>query len=117
MRSAFALYLGLAACAGSVSAEAPQAEALATGRDCALATGACGGGRCSVEIDNGCDTPVTCQLRIESQCQTAGGDVGPANASTKHVTQLASTKNVLEAQTNCGQGTAVATKVEALTCI
>ncbi len=45
------------------------------------------------------------------------GNVGPAEASTKRVTQLAGTKKTLEAQTDCGQGTAVSTKIAALECI
>jgi hypothetical protein len=116
MRILFLVCLGLAACAGSGSADAPVGEPFVTGRECAQASGACEAGRCTVEIDNRCDTPVTCQLRIESQCQTAAGDVGPATAGTKKVTQLKGTRNMLEAQTNC-EGTAIATKVDTLECI
>jgi hypothetical protein len=67
-------------------------------------------------IDNQCDLPVTCRMKIESQCD-AGGVTGPANAATKQVTQLAKTTNVLEASTQCGQGSAVLTKVTGLECL
>lgn len=107
----------LLACGGSASkADAPQLEPHDTGKSCAPATFACEPGRCAATIDNQCETPVTCQLKIVSQCQNVGGDTGPANASTKQVTQLAKTKNELEAATHCGQGTPILTSIESLTC-
>ncbi len=113
---AVASIVGCGAASGPKEASA-EPESIVTGRSCARAIGNCGQGLCSIQIDNRCDTPVTCQLRVETLCQTSGGDVGPAHASTKHVTQLQGTKRLLEAQTDCGQGTPVATKVEALDCI
>lgn len=116
MRVLLLVWLGLVSCAGSSAGEPTSSEPFATGRDCALASGACEAGRCLVEIDNRCDTPVTCQMRIESQCRTAAGDLGPATAGTRKVTQLKGTKNVLEAQTNC-EGDAIVTRVDTLECI
>ncbi len=111
--------LGCGACAAAAVERAPalEPEAVTTGKTCARATGACESGRCSADIDNACPTPVTCRLRVETLCQTSEGNVGPAEASTKRVTQLAGTKKTLEAQTDCGQGTAVSTKIAALECI
>jgi hypothetical protein len=98
------------------SAEAAR-EPVQTGRDCAIASARCESGRCNVEVENRCKTPVTCRLRVESLCRTSGGETGPANASTHQVTQLAGTSNRLEAETSCGEGTPVTTKVEAVECI
>lgn len=94
-----------------------ERERLETGRQCAMAHVACEAGRCVAEIDNRCDTPVTCQLHVESLCETDGGEVGPANTSTKHFTQLSRTRRSLEAHTACGQGRAVTTRVERVECI
>ncbi len=118
MRVLFALSLGLTACAGNANeAGAPEGyEALNSGRECALASGACEHGRCTVAVDNRCETPVTCQMRIESQCRTASGDIGPATASTRKLTQLKGARSTLEARTNC-EGEALVTRVEALECI
>jgi len=115
--SVFLAALAWLSCAAPPEAAAPQAELLQTGRPCAPAAYSCEPGRCVATIDNQCDLPVTCQLRIESQCQTSAGEVGPATASTKQVTQLAKTSNALEAATNCGQGAPVSTTVVALECI
>ena len=104
------------ACARPSEAAAPQSEKMETGRPCAPASASCEPGRCVATIDNQCETPVTCRMTIESQCD-AGGVSGPANAATKQVTQLAKTTNVLEATTQCGQGSAVLTKVAGLECI
>jgi hypothetical protein len=103
-------------CAGGAGSAESAGDMVETGRNCAHAAAHCGGGRCVVEVDNQCDTPVTCQLHVESLCQTNGGDVGPANASTKKVTQLAGTKQSLEVQANC-EGTFLSTKVTSLECI
>jgi hypothetical protein len=113
-----ALILGSAACSVKPApAQTPELTSLPTGRDCARATPRCGDGRCVVEVDNDCSSPITCQLRIESLCQNANGDTGPANASTKQVTQLARSKKYLETETSCGQGNPVTTNVESFTCI
>lgn len=55
-------------------------------------------------------------MRIESTCQNADGQMGPATAGTKKVTQLAGQKNTLEAETQCGQGAPIVTRLEALEC-
>lgn len=119
LRACFALPL-FAVVSCSSHAEAPSADAaevVATGRDCARASIACEPGRCTAEVHNRCTTPVTCQLRVESSCQTSGGEGGPANASSKHVTQLAGTKRVLDVATSCGQGSPVVTRVQSISCI
>ena len=108
--------LVLSACAPPMDAEVPQGEPLSTGRDCAPATASCEPGRCVATIENRCELPVTCRMSIESLCD-AGGVSGPANATTKQVTQLAKTSSTLEASTQCDQGSAVLTKVTALECI
>lgn len=109
--------LTVVACAASPTpAAAPHGEKIETGRACAPASASCEAGRCVATIDNQCDQPVTCRMKIESQCD-AGGLSGPANASTKQVTQLAKTTNVLEASTQCSQGSAVLTTVTGLECI
>ncbi len=109
----------LVACGSGVPepASAPLAEAMDTGRECATAQTRCGGGRCIAEIDNHCKLPITCKLHIESLCQTANGETGPANASTKEVTTLGSRTRTLEAETSCGQGTPVTTRIEGLECL
>ncbi|MBK6519960.1 MAG: hypothetical protein IPM79_33790 [Polyangiaceae bacterium] len=118
--AAASLLLGLVAALGcgaagssSTTAELDRHD---TGKGCAPASFFCEPGRCAATIDNQCETPVTCQLKIVSQCHNVGGDVGPANAATKKVTQLSKTKSVLEAATQCGQGTAVITSIDSLTC-
>jgi hypothetical protein len=107
-------------CGPSPSASEPRSdvrEVVTTGRECAPAHIACEPGRCVAEVHNGCDTPVTCQLHIESLCETDGGEVGPANTSTKHFTQRKGSKRSLEAHTTCGQGHVVLTKVTRVECI
>lgn len=96
-------------------AEAP--ETVETGRDCAQAETSCEVGRCIAEIDNRCDTPVTCQLHVGSLCRTAGGEQGPANATSERRTTLSGASQALEAVVSCGQGTPVTTSVDAVECI
>lgn len=122
-RRAFALLLGSFTVAIACSSGTPEPaagnkpEPMDTGRECATAQTRCGGGRCTAEIDNRCKLPITCKLHIESLCQTSNGETGPANASTKDVTTLGSRTNVIEAETSCGQGTPVVTRIEGLECI
>ena len=114
------LVLLVAGCGGSqegpvVAAEGP--ETLETGRDCATAATSCGVGRCVAEIDNRCDTPVTCQLHVGSLCKTDGGEHGPANATSERLTMLSGAKQQLEAEVSCGQGTPLTTLVDGVDCI
>jgi hypothetical protein len=109
--------LGVAACAGGESEHAATPDSFATGRSCAEASGSCDGGRCAVDVDNRCDTPLTCRLRVESLCRSTNGDTGPANASSVKLTQLAGTKHTLEAEIDCTPGTPLLTHVQALECI
>ncbi len=101
----------------TVPAAGEKPEPVDTGRDCATAQTRCGGGRCVAEIDNRCKLPITCKLHIESLCQTSNGETGPASASTKEVTTLGSQTRSIEAETSCGQGTPVTTRIEGLECI
>lgn len=109
----------VAACAAPAPepASADVAEPMDTGRDCATALTRCGSGRCIAEIDNQCKIPITCKLHVESMCLTSNGETGPANASTKEVTTLGSRTKVIEAETSCGQGTPVTTRIQQLECI
>src|SRR5690349_7300912 len=120
MRPLFAalLVVTTAACGGASTevSEGPIADPYTTGKDCAPGSGICDHGRCSIEIDNKCTTPVTCKMIIESQCRSDNGEGGPATAKTGQVTQLAGTKSTLEAQTDCGQGAPAITRVQELTC-
>ncbi len=104
-------------CGAAEVAPVDNAEPMPTGRDCAMATTRCGGGRCIAEIDNQCKLPITCRLSIESICQTSNGEVGPANASTKEVTTLGAQQRTLEATASCGQGVPITTRVTSLECI
>jgi hypothetical protein len=109
--------LALAACSSPKPADSAAPDTLSTGRDCASAEGTCGDGRCVVNVKNDCAAPITCQLRVESICQNSNGDTGPANASSKRVTQLGHSSASLDARVECGQGTPVTTRVERFDCI
>jgi hypothetical protein len=106
----------VAACGGSKDAAGPLVESYSSGRACAVASGSCDGGHCAVDLDNRCDSPVTCKLKISSVCQSSNGDTGPATATSDKATQLAGVKRTLEASVDCGQGSPRLTKVEAVEC-
>src|SRR5687767_2076363 len=115
MRNVLLLAVGLVVCAACGGAtDAPPAvasETFATGRSCAVASGACEAGRCVVEVDNRCSTPITCNLRAESVCKSPNGDTGKATGTTGKATQLGGTKKALEATVDCGDGAPVLTTV------
>lgn len=107
-------------CGGTSSPDVSTAageETFATSRPCATATVACELGRCTAEVVNDCETPVTCQLVVESLCETSNGQVGPADARSEKVTQLAGTTELLGAETSCGVGKPLTTTVQAVECI
>ena len=116
MRELWTVVVVCVGCASHVEAPLPTSEPAETGRSCAHAVTACELGHCTAEIDNRCDTPVTCRFGIESMCQ-AGGETGPVDALTKPITQLAGTKRVIEAFTDCHQGAPVTTRPSSLECI
>ena len=126
----FLFSLALAACGGgtpapqapSPSAEpatpvpaagAPQEGPIDSGKDCAHATGKCGGGTCALTIRNDCDQPVHCELQVSATCQSQNG-TDAANGGDR-TTIAAHESGDLGAQAT-RSGPVVHTEVEKLVC-
>jgi hypothetical protein len=88
-----------------------------TGRPCAPARVACERGNCAANVQNTCDTPVTCDLYIECICAAYTGEEGPATATSGKNTILAGEKDGLAARVLCSSGEVVATIARRVVCI
>jgi hypothetical protein len=91
----------------------PASSAFDSGKDCAHATGKCGGGTCDLTIKNDCDQPVRCELQVSATCQSQSGTVG-ANGGDKTTIGPHETGD-LGAQATCA-GPVVHTEVEKFVC-
>jgi hypothetical protein len=87
-----------------------------TGRSCAAARVACKAGNCAANVQNTCETPVTCDLYIECICQAYTGEEGPATATSGKNTILSGEKDGLAARVLCNSGEVVATIARRVTC-
>jgi hypothetical protein len=92
----------------------PTKEPVATGKDCATAEAECAGGVCAVEIKNGCDQPITCDLFLTATCQ-AQTEMVEARAR-KRDTFAAKTDGQLSAEAKCTEGDVIHTEVKELAC-
>jgi hypothetical protein len=95
------------------AAGAPQSGPIDSGKDCARATGKCGGGTCALTIKNDCDQPVHCELQVSATCQSQNG-TDAANGGDR-ATIAAHESGDLGAQATCS-GPVVHTEVEKLVC-
>jgi hypothetical protein len=91
----------------------PASAPIDTGKDCAHATGKCGGGTCNVTIKNDCDQPVHCELQVSATCQSQNG-TDSANGGDR-TTIAAHETGDLGAQASCS-GPVVHTEAEKLVC-
>ncbi len=126
------LSLGVAACGGGTPApqapapsaepaapptpvaDVPQSARVDSGKDCAHATGKCGGGTCALTIKNDCDQPVHCDLQVAATCETQNGTVA-ANGGDR-TTIAPHESGDLGAQASCSGGPIVHTEVQTLVC-
>ena len=92
----------------------PTKESVATGKDCATAEAECAGGACVVEIKNGCDQPITCDLFLVASCQ-AQMEMVEARAR-KRDTFAAKTDGALSLEAKCTEGRVIHTEVKELLC-
>jgi len=99
--------------AAAAPEEIPK-EAVASGKDCAKAEAQCGGGVCSVVIDNTCEQPVTCNLFVVTVCQEQT-DLVQVKARTRE-TFAARKKDTVSITANCQAGRIVSTKLQQLEC-
>ena len=110
----------LCACAEPPPPQAPEDDldwlALDTGRNCAQAAVACGPGNCAANVENTCNKPVTCDLRIECICRALTGEEGPAMATSGEYTILAGGKEGLSAKVICDSGDVLATIARTVRC-
>lgn len=111
------------ACACGEQTPAPQAPEddlewlnLETGQTCAQAAVACGPGNCAANVENACNKPVTCDLRIECICRALTGEEGPAMATSGEYTILAGGKEGLAAKVICDSGDVLATIARTVHC-
>jgi hypothetical protein len=95
-------------------ADVPQSAPIDSGKDCAHATGKCGGGTCALTIKNDCDQPVHCNLQVAATCETQNGTVA-ADAGDR-TTIAAHESGDLGAQATCAGGPVVHTEVQKLLC-
>lgn len=129
---ALALALALVACGGAAPApqapassagpssppapvaDVPESAPVDSGKDCAHATGKCGGGTCALTIKNDCDQPVHCDLQVSATCETQNGTVAADGAD--RATIAAHESGDLGAQATCAGGPVVHTEVQKLVC-
>ena len=95
-------------------ADVPESAPVDSGKDCAHATGKCGGGTCALTINNDCDGPVHCDLQVAATCETQNGTVA-ANGGDR-ATIAAHESGDLGAQAACAGGPIVHTEVQKLVC-
>ena len=90
----------------------PPPEPIETGKDCAKATSACGGGACVAKINNSCDTPITCELDVLATC-SAETTTGEARSKGRG-TIPAKTDGQVTAQSSCEGGVVQLTVAESM---
>jgi hypothetical protein len=95
-------------------ADVPESAPIDSGKDCAHATGKCGGGTCAVTIKNDCDQPIRCDLQMTATCETQNGTVAADGAD--RATIGAHESSDLGAQATCAGGPIVHTEVQKLAC-
>jgi len=97
--------------------ETPQdlpKEPVDSGKECAKATAQCGGGVCSLTLDNTCAEAVTCDIAILTVCQ-AQTDLVQAKARRRE-TFAAGSKEAFSIPADCSNDRVVSTKVQSLAC-
>ncbi len=92
----------------------PEKDVLDTGIDCVKAEGVCDLGICTAEIQNDCETPVTCELVVLGICQS-GSNVGNARHASP-LTIPAGASEDLATQPDCQDAKLVGTTIEELNC-
>lgn len=131
--STVALFTFLAACGGAPSGPtAPEPDELGlpdqdepvegdgapesvdTGIACAKAEATCEGGVCTVAMNNTCEAPVTCELRIIALCQ-GETEVGEARGVGRDTFPVGY-EGKLQAGADCEGRAVVGTQVDTLEC-
>ena len=92
----------------------PEPEPIDSNKKCIKAEGFCDAGICAVDVTNGCDAPLTCEIKVMALCK-GSSTAGNARAAT-HATVTPGSTTKLETGANC-EGAAVAgTVIEELNC-
>jgi hypothetical protein len=92
----------------------PTPEPVETGRDCAKASALCEGDGCTLELDNQCDAPLTCDAFIMLRCQT-NTEIVEARGRGRQ-TFPSKAKQELVVRSNCTMGALVGTYFSELKC-
>jgi len=92
----------------------PEKVAADTGKPCAKAQALCDGGLCTVDIDNACDQPVSCDMSAAATCKT---DAEMIEATGRgRGTIAAKSKGQLTAAADCTRGKVMMTQMKDLHC-
>ncbi len=89
-------------------------ESVDSGIDCAKAEATCEGGVCTVAMNNTCEAPVTCELRIIALCQ-GETEVGEARGVGRDTFPVGY-EGELQAGADCEGRAVVGTQVDTLEC-
>ncbi len=89
-------------------------EEIETGSDCATAKGLCEGGVCTVDVNNGCEAAVSCQLEAMALCRD-GNATGEARGKGRD-TIAAGESSQIQAQGDCEGRQTLATQLVNLSC-
>jgi hypothetical protein len=91
-----------------------EPETVDTGHACASSKATCGGGACTLELKNDCETPLTCEAAILLRCRTPT-ELVEAHGRGRQ-TFPAKTPGELVITANCTMGDLVQTSFQSLAC-
>ncbi len=104
--------------AGPVAAPAaplpPEKTTVETGKPCAKAQVSCDGGLCTIEVDNGCDQPVSCDAGAVATCKTDAEMVEATGRGRD--TFPAKTKGKLTVAADCTKGVVMTSHLKEMHC-
>lgn len=89
-------------------------EAVESGKACAKAESQCGGGVCTVAMDNTCEQAITCSIFVLTICE-AETDLVQVKARSREAF-AARSKDKVSLTANCESGRIVSTKLQTVEC-
>jgi hypothetical protein len=97
-----------------VAAMEAESETIDVGFDCAKAEAVCEGGVCTVTVNNTCEGPITCELKILSLCRSET-DAGEARGAGRGTAPPGKTTEI-QAAAKCEGREVAGTQVDEMTC-